>query len=239
MPKPGERVRVDEINDDEPTFPLGSIGIVREAVPGESPSKLGYFCVHLEGINRGTWCRVSPVGEAVDRTKAPDPLPDVLPAGTRWSVPRLPDDRGVLTTAAKLKGDEWVGNGRTDSGHCRKVVLGQWRRDLIDWPSYYAALAQPVPPATQPVEPERPDPYRVHTVRTCPHERTEPLADICLDCGASGMLIKQVGTATNMLQWSDKQRAKLDQLRAELDRPVRRDAADWEVWSTASWESGS
>lgn len=34
-------------------------------------------------------------------------------------------------------------------------------------------------------------------------------------------------------------RRHLDQLRAELDRPVKRDAADWECWSTASWESGS
>jgi hypothetical protein len=82
--------------------------------------------------------------------------------------------------------------------------------------------------SAQPVEPGRPDPYRVHTVRTCPHERVDRLAQICIACGASGMLIKQVGTATNMLQWSDKQRAKLDQLRAELDRPVRRDKADWD-----------
>lgn len=80
----------------------------------------------------------------------------------------------------------------------------------------------------EPVAAKKPDPYRAHTVRTCPHENTCLLAQVCRDCGASATLIRAVGQATNLLSWSDKQKARLAQARAEMDRPLTRGKWDWE-----------
>jgi hypothetical protein len=198
--------------------------------------------------------RVSPVGEAEFYGTMPSVLPETLPDGKIWTFDLDLEIFGAqLDRAADYPRYRFKSSRkRGQVVHCAGSEWGFCAKE-VDWTSIpRRALAQPVPPASeaqnvpgsagsadvptredgaatplgeakhssaQPVEPGRPDPYVEHSRSLCNRGLEYP-ADDRSTTPASELLDQRIAAA---------RRRHLDQLKAELDRPVKRDAADWDA----------
>src|SRR6185436_13772362 len=95
-------------------------GIIAESTQG-SEGKFarltngGYL--RLESLRRAETSPETAPGEGEFYVTQPDPLPETLPAGTRWAVPGDETDMGVFHSEAKLvHGDYLCGQMLHDSG---------------------------------------------------------------------------------------------------------------------------
>ena len=95
-----------------------------------------------------------PQSPTVDETRAPDPFPDVLPAGVvLWRGRIGAESNASFTTVepATLRGGAyWCRRYRREDGGVAGDDRSFFDPAKVNWPSYYAALrSQPAPAPTE------------------------------------------------------------------------------------------
>jgi hypothetical protein len=152
VPKAGDRVRITWIEETTRnsgaghTHQVGDVGVCcRDSVA--DPDRIAIYIDGDErdsqGLSKHVWCRCEPADSKsapVDETRAPSPLPEVLPAGTEFEID---GNRFVLVDAAVLSGELYMSPNFTRiapdyrAGLAHSLGVSAKR---INWPSYYAAL---------------------------------------------------------------------------------------------------
>lgn len=222
----------------------GVTGIVlgpdmRGILPGLWAVKRDDWAAHEEDM-RLIRKRGESEGPPIDETKAPEPLPEVLPAGTQWFTKHY---RWELVDDARLDGPgaHWGITGRfrrispdreeLDSRGCHGKYISSHME--VDWASYHRALRSPSP--SPPVEASSETakvaqpPASVATPCACGQTAWRDETDydgspICGDC--SSMVAELAGTdggGEAGLRGAALARAhrKLEQTKEDLDRPLR------------------